>query len=310
MIGFFGFNLPEFQPTKMNARHLNSRQCYEIFNLITNIALARFEWSGLPETCNERALEKTLLFYGRALFFYDIDVGAYLHTPCNLPGPFNIYYESVQREAFSFDYKKTYYDYDSVLIRGNFTMCPEYLSICNYTPKIADAIRAIDVHMQTLKRPYVVVCPEKQRNTVIRTLNRITDNEIAVIGEKGMTGSDMSVLNLNATSNLSDMWSGVKQYLNMAFNSLGVKNAYSDKKERLVTTEANGQTNATRHTLESALYCREVACEQINKMYGLSVQVKAREVEDFTQEIIKFLNASRGSTGGENNVPESDAIPE
>lgn len=312
MIGFMGNDLPFFTPPKASTKYLNSVQCMEIFNQLLNIALARFEWSGLPETCNPMVLEKTLLFYGKALFFYDAEIGGFFHTPCNLPGPFNIYYESIVREAYSFDYRETYTIENSVLIKASQTMVPDYLSIWNYVPRIADAIRAIDVHMQTLKRPYVIVCEEKQRNTVIRTINRITDNEIAVIGEKGMTGSDISVLNLNSSSNLSEMWSCVKQYYNAVFNSLGIKNAFTDKKERLVTTEANGQTNSTRHALESELYSRELAAEEINRMYGLNVSVRSREVKDFTDEMIEFLSASRGGQqeGGIPNVPESPAISE
>lgn len=312
MIGFMGHDLPFFNPPKASTKYLNSVQCMEIFNQLINIALSRFEWSGLPETCNPMVLEKTLLFYGRALFFYDDEIGGFFHTPCNLPGPFNIYYESIVREAYSFDYRETYTIENSVLIKASQTMVPDYLSIWNYVPRIADAIRAIDVHMQTLKRPYVIVCEEKQRNTVIRTINRITDNEIAVIGEKGMTGSDISVLNLNSSSNLSEMWSCVKQYYNAVFNSLGIKNAFTDKKERLVTTEANGQTNSTRHALESELYAREVAAEKINSMFNLNVSVRSREVEDFTDEMIEFLSASRGGQqeGGIPNVPESPTISE
>ena len=312
MIGFMGHELPFFEPPKASTKYLNSVQCMEIFNQLINIALARFEWEGLPKSCNPMVLEKTLLFYGKAVFFYDEEVGAFFHTPCNLPGPFNIYYESIVREAYSFHYRHTYTIDDSVLIKASQTMVPAYLSIWNYVPRIADGIRAIDVHMQTLKRPYVIVCEEKQRNTVIRTINRITDNEIAVIGEKGMTGSDLSVLNLNSSSNLSEMWSCVKQYYNAVFNSLGIKNAFTDKKERLVTVEANGQTNSTRHALESELYAREVAVNEINRMYGLNVSVKAREVEDFSNEIVDFLAASRGTLpeGGIPNVPETPTISE
>lgn len=312
MNGFMGNDLPFFSPPKASTKYLNSVQCMEIFNQLLNIALARFEWSGLPKTCDPMALEKTLLFYGKALFFYDDEIGGFFHTPCNLPGPFNIYYESIVREAYSFDYRETYTIENSVLIKASQTMVPDYLSIWNYVPRIADGIRAIDVHMQTLKRPYVIVCEEKQRNTVIRTINRITDNEIAVIGEKGMTGSDISVLNLNSSSNLSEMWSCVKQYYNAVFNSLGIKNAFTDKKERLVTTEANGQTNSTRHALESELYAREMAVEKINSMYNLNVSVRSREVEDFTDELIEFLSASRGGQqeGVIPNVPESPTISE
>lgn len=297
---FFGNELPMFDPPKGSAKYLNVVQAIDTFNYLVNVALARFEWDGLPDTCNPLVLEKTLLFYGRAVFFNDEEIGGYFHTPCNLPGPFNIYYESIVREAYSFEYRKTYSIEDSVLIRSNLTMTPDYLHIWAYTPKIADAIRAIDVHMQSLKRPYAVVCQEKQRNTVIRTLNRITDNEIAVIGEKGMTGDDITVLNMETKSNLSEMWTAVRHYYQCVFNTLGINSMFTDKKERMVTSEATGQSNPTRHALESALHAREVAAEQINKMFNLNVSVTAKEIDAFRLEELLFR--------GDMNVPENMPI--
>lgn len=300
---FFGNQLPMFTPPKGSAKYLNMVQAIETFNYIVNIALARFEWEGLPETCKPEVLEKTLLFYGKALFFFDEEIGGYFHTPCTLPGPYNIYYESIVREAFSYDYNKRYTDDNSVIIMANQTMTPDYLHIWTYTPKIADAIRAIDVHMQSLKRPYAVQCPEKQRNTIIRTLNRVTDNEIAVIGEKGMTGDDIKVLNMNVNNHLPEMWTGVQQYYNCVFNALGVENVYSDKRERMVTSEAEGQTNSTRHVLESALSARQNAADLINDMFGLNVSVKAREIDKFKPENLLL-------EGGMPYVSEDRAISE
>lgn len=300
---FFGNQLPLFEPPRGSAKYLNMVQAIETFNYITNIALARFEWEGLPDTCNPEVLEKTLIFYGKALFFFDDEIGGYFHTPCTLPGPFNMYYESIVREAFSYDYNKRYTEDDSVIIRANQTMTPDYLHIWAYTPKIADGIRAIDVHMQSLKRPYAVQCPEKQRNTVIRTLNRVTDNEIAVIGEKGMTGEDIKVLNMNVNSHLHEMWTGVQQYYNCVFNALGVENVYSDKRERMVTSEAEGQSNATRHALESALSARQRAANLINNMFGLNVSVKSRQIDTFKPE-----NALL--EGGLMDVPENWTVPQ
>ena len=93
MQDFFGWILPEFMPARFtkSARYLNDIQCMDIFNRLTNIALARFKWVNLPDTCMPDVLEQTLFFYGRALFFEDPDYG-FIHTPVNLPGPFNIYY--------------------------------------------------------------------------------------------------------------------------------------------------------------------------------------------------------------------------
>lgn len=286
-INFFGHMLPMFTgPKKMSAVALNNQQYSEIFNRIINIALSRFKWTGLPETCRPEILEETLLFYGCALFFNDPILG-YVHTPCSLPGPFNIYYESIRREAYSFNYREWYTLDNSVLIKANHSMFPDYLTVWNYTPKIANCLRAIDVHTETLKRPFMITGPDKSVASIQKIINDISDNKVAVVGEKIGEDGEIKVHQLSSVSNLYDMWSNVKNYLNQVYSSLGVKNSYTEKRERMITAEAEGEGNAIRHTLESELGERKLACERINKMFGLSVDVEANETETFMDELLE-----------------------
>ena len=305
MVGtnFFGFILPDFVPARFakSAKYLNDTQCLDIFNRITNIALARFKWDGLPETCRPDVLEETLYFYGKAVFFEDPDLG-FIHTPVMLPGPYNIYYESTVREAYSFaDYRRRLNLDDSVLIKSNFTMSPDYFTTWVYTPKIANTIRAIDVHIETLKRPYMIKCQEKEKNSVKQALKGISDNEIAIVGDKFADVNSLQVLNLVSKSYLQEMWASVKNYFNQCFNSLGVKNNYTEKRERMITTEAEGEGNSIRHMLESELDERKRACEEINRKFGLNVSVEANELETFTDELIEMEAARVTGMGGNND---------
>lgn len=308
---FFGNILPDFvAPKKMTAAQLNNQQYSEIFNRITNIALSRFKWTGLPETCRPEILEQTLFFYGCALFFEDPDMG-FIHTPVNLPGPFNVYYESIRRDAYSFEYHKEYDISNSVLIKANHTMFPDYLTVWNYTPKIANCLRAIDVHTETLKRPFMVVCPDKVVTSARKMLEKISDNEVAILGEKIGENGEIKVLPFGSVSNLQDMWANVKNYLNQVFSSLGVKNSYTEKRERMITSEAEGEGNAIRHSLESELDERKMACERINSMFGLNVDVEANEIETFMDELMEAeaarvsgqigMNQESGNWGGEDD---------
>lgn len=309
MIGanFFGYNIP-FMPmgTKLTSKQLNNAQYGDIFNRITNIALSRFKWYGLPDTCRPEILEETLYFYGSALFFYDEDLG-FIHTPADYPGPFNVYYESVRRQAHSFNYDKWYDIDNSVIIKANHSMFPDYLTTWNYTPKIANSLRAIDVHTETLKRPFIITGPEKCKTSISAAMNKIADNEVAIIGQKLGQDFEIKVLNLATTSYLPDMWANVKNYFNQVFSSLGVKNSYTEKRERMITSEVEGEGNAVRHMLESGLNERQLACERINKMFGLNLSVEANEIESFMDELIE-MQAARitGTVPGENNESESE----
>lgn len=296
--------LPMFDGPGINqrtAQQNNSILLQELNNRAVNIALSRFKFMGLPDSCNERALKLTLLFYGRACFFSDDTLG-FIHTPVNLPGPFNVYYESTRRECYSFNYNATRSIEDSVLIRANETMCPDWLSIITYTSKIMNSIRAIDVHTETLKRPYLIKCSEKEKTSIKMLLNKIEDNEIAVVGEKAVDPNNINVLNLGVNCYLQEMWANVKNYMSQLWSSLGIINSYSEKKERMIVPESTGETNVIRHTLESSIETLTRACDEINNMFGLNVSVEANQVDTFPFEAL--INATLAQEGAENNEPE------
>ena len=292
-----GFNLPNFvQPhnNKVTAKYLNDLQCIEIMNKVGNLALSRFKWTGLPSTCNERALEATLFFYGKALFFNDPDLG-FCHTAVELPGPFNIYYESVKRMAYSFEYHKEYDDKNSVIISANKIRTADCLILYNYCPKITNALRSIDIHTETLKKPFLIACDDQQKKSVMTAINSIQDNEIAVVGRKFSTSSQFDVLNFNLNCYLDQMWANVKNYFAQLFDSLGIRNNFTSKRERSIVSEVEGTDNPVRHVLESELYMRKTACKEINEMFGLNVDVEANELQAFADEYIERQVASMGA---------------
>lgn len=305
---FFGHNLPllPYGMTKLpSAKMLNNQQYWEIFNRLYNVAVSRFKWINLPNTCRPEILEETLFFYGNALFMNDPDLG-FIHTPVTLPGPYNVYYESIRREAYSFEYRKEYNIDNSVLIKANHSMTPDYLTVWNYTPKIANCLRAIDVHTETLKRPFMITAPEKQKQSIKSAVEKISDNEVLVVGEK-MGDEKVTLIPLVQQSHLTEMWANVKNYLNQVYSSLGVKNSYTEKRERMITSESEGESNAIRHTLESELNERQLAAERINKMFNLNVTVEANELDAFTDELIKVMAARvSGMTNGEETIEEEE----
>lgn len=290
MDGFIGMNLPGMVfpcNTDISPKVLNHQQTVEIYNRFVNMALSRFKWSGLPESCNERALELTLLFYGCAVFADDPELG-FIHTPVNLPGPFNIYYESVVRHAYSYQYNRNFTIDDSVLIRANKTMTPDYLIIWTYAPKIANSMRSIDVHTETIKRPFAIMCDEKDKQSAITAAKKISDNEIAIFGNKFGDPKSVQVMNFGVTCVLNEMWANVRNYMQQLCTGLGIDSLTSDKKERLISAEGQGQRNPTRHIIESELWCREQACKEINEKWGLNVSVEMNAVEDFMEEYIEM----------------------
>lgn len=297
--------MPGSLNNNVGSKYSNDILLMQIINRASNVALNRFSWINLPESCDERALELTLMFYGCACFFKDDTLG-FIHTPVNLTGPYNIYFESVNRECYSYGnyHSKRTID-DSVLIRNNITQTPDWPIICIYANKIVNALRSIDVHTETIKRPYVLKGDEKVTTSLKNTLKKIADNEIAIVGQKALDNVGVEVLNLNTPCYLAEMWANLKNYMSQLWSSLGIKNSYSEKKERMITSEASGESTVIRHTIESGLSERRRACKLINNMYNLNINVESNQVDVFS-----FENFIAQNSGGNSNVYNIDTESE
>ena len=74
---------------------------------------------------------------------------------------------------------------------------------------------------------------------------------------------------------------------------LGINTLAVEKKERLITDEANANNEAIDFNIGAMLKARQDACEEINKMFGLNVSVTLR----YTQEVTD--NADNYNTDNE-----------
>ena len=67
-----------------------------------------------------------------------------------------------------------------------------------------------------------------------------------------------------------------KSVENELLTFLGQNNLPTDKKERLITDEANSNNQLIKSFADLQLVARQMACEAINKKYDLNISVKRR----------------------------------
>lgn len=276
---------------KQLAKWENQEAYQDMFIHLTNMWLNLFKWEGLPETCNPRALEITLLYSGKALFFRDdapLEVGEYpfigdgnahyWHTPVVLGEGINIYYEHVNRRAYSYQYNKNFTITNSVLIRNNPMMAPSLQHIMLATRRLVTAIRQIEALADKYKSPFIIRMDETEQKSWVEYEQQRQDNVAAVFATKSFNPDAVSVIPTGvAQGTIKDLWDHYHNLENLVWTRMGINNANTDKKERLITPEVAANNGAIRASIDPLLVSRETACEEINKMFGLNVSVTLKQ---------------------------------
>lgn len=256
----------------------------ELFNRFSNIAVTRLDWTGLPKSTNERFLNQTLYLFGNAVFFNDPKFG-YLTLPCTVAGEYNMYYDPVRVNAYSFNYNKMLDDGEFVYIRNNPTATPTAISVFEYTRRMSDVLRTIDVRCKRMKHPFILMCEEKERLTYLNLMKKITDNEVLILGSKdfGLSKSNVELIPTNVDTDLMKLWEVFHSYETLLYTALGIDCVGQEKRERLLVDEVNSNNMVTQMSIETNIKELEAACEKINDKWGLDISVRAKGIEEYRE---------------------------
>lgn len=257
------------------------------------VVKALFEWENLPNGLESRYIEKYLFNDGSCLFFKDRLLG-YMVAGIAQDGGVNCYDDptTVTPVATNYVYSGTKpltNGEDCYLIRNNDLRLPEFAVVRYYAYKLCNLDRAIDVNIEANKTPTVVKCSDKQRLSFKQALNQRHDNEPVIWVDKGADMEQIETLDLKPTQIFKDLQIQKHMILNEFFSDIGVNNANMDKKERMVANEVEANNEQVKASEDVLLRCRQEACKNINKIFGLNISVKRRELDEVPEykDIIK-----------------------
>lgn len=265
---------------------------YKRFELL---ALNTFKWTGLPETIEERHIERVLFHEGKALFFED-KLDGFLCLPCGFGQGVNVYGDPLSYHATGFNYHKKVPASDAVLIENNKLRMPTQLAIFYFAKQLYELVRTRDVNVKTLKAPFIVACDDKNVLTMKKILEEIDSNNFAIFGDKSFNLEEaVKVLQTGVKCLTAELTDAYHDIMNEALTYLGINNANTDKRERLITSEAESNNQFIDSCAEMFLEARKRACEAINDKFGLNISVELRNQRE---PIISM-------TGGGENVPQN-----
>ena len=265
---------------------------------LSELAMSMFKWKNMPDSIDTRFLEYTLFYEGAAVFFKDNDLtkrnmndldrgedGTYLALQVVLGGDLNVYRIPNNRKAYAVNTYNRQLDADnSVIVWNNMLRLPEYGRMMFYANKLYQIDRAIDVNVKGQRFPIAILCDETQRLTMKNVYKQYDGNEPFIFGDKNLDLSGIQVINTGSPY-VADKLQQLKNNIwSEAMMCLGIPNSPSEKKERLVANEAKVSQGGTLASRSSRLEMRKMACDEINRMFGLNVDVEYNQDLDMTTE--------------------------
>lgn len=251
-----------------------------LYNRFKLLAINKFEWAGLPETIPERFLENGLYTEGQMFFFVDKELGP-LCLPCYGLGTPNVYGEYLRYHVAGFNYSKDVKASDGVLIENNKLRLPT-LPIVNYfVEQLYHIKRTRDVNIAQLKYQFVIATKENNELSVKRLVEKVDNYEPIIITDKNAMDLDdmIKVLPTGVKPMLAELTDTYHDVLNECLTYLGINNANTDKRERLITNEVDANNQFIECCTSLFLESRQRACEEINKKLGLNISVRERVEE-------------------------------
>lgn len=280
---------------------MNNATYIQYYNRLVELAISMFEWINLPEEIDQRFLELVLFARGKAIFIKDEDLGGYAVMQVNDASQRNVYGVPINRHAFS-PYNGYHADFtidDSVIIYNNALRRNSKLDVEMFARRLYNIDRIIDVNVNAQKTPVLVTCDETQRLTMQNLMMQYDGNTPFIWGESGLDVKGIKAINTEAKFLGIELTELKNRYWNEALTYLGISNLNLQKKERLVSDEVARNLGGVIASRYSRLNARKKACEEINKMFGLDLDVEYRD--DFREQDDEFMLT--GDTGDNKAVP-------
>lgn len=265
--------------SKSQAEIVTDETYWDYYNRLKEIAINQFEWVDLPGTCDQRFLELILFEFGYGLIFQHNINKSILSLQCTLGGNFNVYRIPQMRQAFAVTgFIQQCTEVDSVIVWNNYLRQPTASTIRLYASRLAEIERTINVNVIAQKTPIVMLGNEKQQKGLQAFFMKFKGNMPAIYGDKNnLDLNDIKILNLEAPERYLNLLTAKQRIWDEALTFIGVNNANTDKKERLITDEVESNNEQLGMQKQIMLNSRIAACNSINSLFGLNVSVRPRK---------------------------------
>jgi hypothetical protein len=283
-----------------------NRRLYEAYlNQVFQLAIARFEWRGLPATVDPIWLERTLLCKGVATIAQPIKGrrrGLWYAAKMVTDGELNVYDRPSRWIAYSREllrFKVT--PKNGVIIYDNDTRTPVLDAIDLAVRELVDIQKTKQVNRFHQKVPYILVTDPDTELSADNLLLNIMSGNPATIANRGITNIETYQLQTQVPYLGAELTAAEQNVWNRIYTMLGIANV-TYKSERMIEDEVRSMSEPATMMALSGLIERRRAADMLSDLTGQEVNVIWRR--DNLSENVNALENVKEATkiiAGENN---------
>lgn len=246
-----------------------NRRMYAYYrDVIMKMALSRFRWINLPETCDERYLEWTLLLEGVASIAYPESMpGKFLSLKANTNLRPNKY--DIPRGWIALGQDGTRYGCtkeNGTLVYDNSTRFPTMLGIELYANELTHLRMTKRMNRLHQQIPFILKGPQEKKNDMVNLFKQVAGGEVAILTTNGLDAIDYDAMSTGVQYLGEELAQDEINVWNRIYTMLGIPNT-TFKAERQTEDEIRGQKSPTDLVAISYLEERRKAADFLNEHF-------------------------------------------